>query len=318
MPLQYDPEWHALAGPKLKAQGEVLPLHDVETRRLRYEQLFVSSSYTFPDNIEVNVHDTPPAEDGHQVQIYQVSKKDERKSGERTPAVLHIHGGGFISVHAKDVLPSLVSYVAESGIPFFSVDYRWAPEHPFPAPVEDCFKALQYLQSQADTLGIDPSRIAVMGESAGGGIAAGLAILARDRSLSPPLAKQILLYPMLDDRTVTDASGGLAVFSVNDVITGWTAYVGDDRGTDKVSPAASPARVTDVTGLPPLYLDVGQLDLFLGEDIDYAYKFLNAGIQTELHVYPGVIHAFQRWAHSSHVVKQAFVNRLRAIVTLAQ
>ncbi|KAM5352883.1 hypothetical protein ACJ41O_005605 [Fusarium nematophilum] len=317
MPLEYDPEWFALAGPSLEAQGEVLPVHDVATRRHRYEQLFVASSYTAPDDIDIRVHQAPAA-NGYEVPIYHLSKKRAPSSPERTPAVLHVHGGGFISVHAKDVLPSLVPFVSESGIPIFSVEYRWAPENPFPTPVEDCWAGLLYLQSQAEKLGIDASRIAVMGESAGGGLAAGLTLLARDRNLSPPLAKQILIYPMLDDRTATDHSGGLAVFSVNDVLTGWAAYIGEARGTDDVPPAASPARVTDVTGLPPLYLDVGQLDIFLPEDVDYAQKFLAAGIQTELHVYPGVIHAFQRWAHSSHVVKQAFVNRLRAIVTLKQ
>ncbi|UPK92474.1 hypothetical protein LCI18_003409 [Fusarium solani-melongenae] len=317
MPLQYDPEWFAMAGPKLQAQGEVLPVHDVSTRRSRYEQLFVASSYTYPDDISVRVYETP-ASDDHKIKIYHLSKKGNKPSSKSTPAVLHIHGGGFISVHAKDVLPTLVPFVSESGIPIFSVDYRWAPENPYPTPLEDCWSALLYLQSRADELGIDASRIGVMGESAGGGLTAGLAILARDRKLAPPLAKQILIYPMLDDRTATDHSGGLAVFSINDVFTGWSAYIGQTWGTDDVPPTASPARLTDVTGLPPLYLDVGQLDLFMPEDVDYARKFLESGIQTELHVYPGVIHAFQRWAGSSNVVKQAFRNRLRAIVTLGQ
>ncbi|KAH7142214.1 Alpha/Beta hydrolase protein [Dactylonectria macrodidyma] len=317
MPLQYDPEWFALAGSKLEAQSEVLQIHDVATRRSRYAQLFVQSTYAFPADINIDAFKTP-ASDGHEVVIYRVSKKSEkaRASSSRTPAVLHIHGGGFISVQAKDVLPSLVPYVSESGIPIFSVDYRWAPENPFPTPVEDCWSGLLFLHSQADDLGIDMDRIAVMGESAGGGLAAGLALMARDRNLFPALAKQILIYPMLDDRTVTDKSGGLAVFSINDVITGWAAYVGEAVGTEKVSPIAAPARVGHVTGLPPLYLDVGQLDLFLAEDVAYASKFLEADIQTELHVYPGVIHAFQRWAPTSQVVKQAFINRLRAITTL--
>lgn len=306
-----------MAGPTLEAQGEILPVHDVATRRSRYEQLFIASSYTFQDDIELNVYGTP-ASDGYEIQIYHLSKKGTHKPSGRTPAVLHIHGGGFISVHAKDVLPSLVPYVSQSGIPIFSVDYRWAPENAFPTPLEDCWSALLYLQSHVDELGVNPSRIAVMGESAGGGLAAGLAILARDRTLTPPLAKQILIYPMLDDRTATDHSGGLAVFSVNDVLTGWAAYLGEAWGTDNISPAASPARATDVTGLPPLYLDVGQLDIFMPEDVDYALKFLKGGIQAELHVYPGVIHAFQRWSQASHVVKQAFVNRLRAIITVGQ
>ncbi|KAH7142781.1 Alpha/Beta hydrolase protein [Dactylonectria estremocensis] len=317
MSLRYDPEWFALAGPKLETQSEVLPIHDIATRRSRYAQLFVRSTYAPPADINIDTFKTP-ASDGHEVVVYRVSKKTETETAysSRTPAVLHIHGGGFISVHAKDVLPSLVPYVRESGIPIFSVDYRWAPENPFPTPVEDCWSGLLFLHSRSEELGIDVSRIAVMGESAGGGLAAGLALLARDRNLSPALAKQILIYPMLDDRTITDRSGGLAVFSINDVITGWAAYIGEAMGTDNVSPIAAPARVGHVAGLPSLYLDVGQLDLFLGEDVAYARKFLEAHIQTELHVYPGVIHAFQRWAPTSQVVKQVFVNRLRAITTI--
>ncbi|EXJ71192.1 uncharacterized protein A1O5_06186 [Cladophialophora psammophila CBS 110553] len=315
MPLQYDPEWLALAGPKLEAQKEVLPVHDVTTRRVRYEQLFVGSTYTVPEDIELKVYKAP-ASGGHELAIYHLSKKGAYTLSERTPAVLHIHAGGFISVRASHVLRSLVPFVSQSGIPIFSVDYRWAPENPFPTPVEDCWTGLLYLRSQAEKLGIDVNRIAVMGESAGGGLAAGLTLLARARNFSPPLAKQILIYPMLDDRTVTDHSEGLAVFSINDVLTGWAAYLGEAYGTDNVSPLASPARVDDVTGLPPLYLDVGQLDIFLHEDLAYAQKFLASGIQTELHVYPGVIHAFQRWGAASHVVKQAFTNRLRAITTL--
>ncbi|KAH6972130.1 Alpha/Beta hydrolase protein [Ilyonectria sp. MPI-CAGE-AT-0026] len=315
MPLRYDPEWFALAGPKLEAQREVLPMHDVTTRRIRFEQLFVGSNYTVPEDIGLKVYKAP-ASDGHQVEIYHLFKKGSHSPTERTPAVLHIHAGGFISVRAQHVLPSLVPFVSHSGIPIFSVDYRWAPEHPFPTPVEDCWTGLLYLQSHAEELGVDLKRIAVMGESAGGGLAGSLAIMARDRNLSPPLAKQILIYPMLDDRTVTDHSEGLAVFSMNDVVTGWSAYLGEAYGTDDVSPFASPSRVTDVTGLPPLYLDVGQLDVFLHEGVAYANKYLVAGIDTELHIYPGVIHAFQRWGAGSEIVKHAWTNRMRAITTL--
>ncbi|KAJ4188267.1 hypothetical protein NW767_011928 [Fusarium falciforme] len=315
MPLEYDPEWLSLAGPKLKLQGEILPVGDVETRRSRYAQLFAGHSFTLPEDIELQVHKVA-ASGGYQVSIYHLSKKGAPLSSGSTPAVLHIHGGGFISVHAGDVLPTLVPFVWHSGIPIFSVDYRWAPESPFPTPVEDCWSGLQFIHSRAESFGVDTSRIAIMGESAGGGLAASLALLARDRQLSPPLAKQILLYPMLDDRTETDHTGGLAVFHVNDIVTGWSAYLGETYRTDQVSPFASAARAESVVGLPPLYMDVGQLDVFLPEDVAYAQRFLAAGIQTELHVYPGVIHAFQRWSPDSHVVKQAWVNRMRAISTL--
>ncbi|TPX17880.1 uncharacterized protein E0L32_002981 [Thyridium curvatum] len=318
MPLRYDPEWRSQAGPTLLDQGEVLPVGDVATRRSRYDALFVQYVSEVPEDLELQVYKAP-APDGYEVEIFHLSHKETKAklgAGDKTPAVLHVHGGGFISVRARNILGSIAPFVRESKVPFFSVDYRWAPENPFPTPVEDCWTALQYLHSNAEALGVDKSRIAVMGESAGGGLAAGLAVMARDRRLSPSLAKQILIYPMLDDRTVLDHSDGLAIFSINDVYTGWQAYLGDDYGTDRVSPVAAPARITTAEGLPELYLDVGQLDIFLGEDLAYATKFLSAGIQTEFHVYQGVIHAFQRWSPGSRIVKQAFRNRLGAICTL--
>ncbi|CAK7228062.1 hypothetical protein SEUCBS140593_006789 [Sporothrix eucalyptigena] len=313
MSLYYDPEWIAQAGPSLKGQAEVLPVGDVATRRSRFADLFVRYQFTAPDDIDLQVLQAP-ADDGHVVEIFHLAPKAlKEKLDKPSPAVLHIHGGGFIAVNAHNVLGSLVPLVRASQVPFFSVEYRWAPEHPYPTPLEDCWTGLQYLHAHTDALGIDPKRIAVMGESAGGGLAAGLALLARERSLSPPLAKQILIYPMLDDRTATDHSGGLSVFSLNDVFTGWQAYLGKNYLGEDVSPCAVPARVTDVAGLPELYLDVGQLDLFLHENLDFATKFLRAGIQTELHIYPGVIHAFQRWSPDARVVKQAIENRARAV-----
>ena len=316
MPLRYDDEWRSAAGPTLEEQGEILPVGDVATRRSRFEALFVRYSFEVPDDLELHVHKVA-SPDGYELEVFQLSTKTHpRHTGQTTPAVLHVHGGGFIAVHARNVLGSLVPFVRASGVPIFSVDYRWAPEHPFPTPVEDCWTALQYLHQRANQLNVDTARIAIMGESAGGGLAAGCAIVARDRKLTPALVKQILIYPMLDDRTDTDHSEGLAVFSINDVITGWQALLGDKYKADDVSPSAVPARITDVADLPELYLDVGQLDIFLPEDMAYVNKFLAVGIQTEAHVYPGVIHAFQRWSPESQVVKQAFANRLRAISTL--
>ncbi|KAF9730198.1 hypothetical protein PMIN01_12131 [Paraphaeosphaeria minitans] len=315
MPLQYDPEWHALAGPTLEASKEILPVNDVPTRRTRYEKPYEGIVPTVPDDIEMKVLGIS-ASDGHEIAIYCLSKKRDDSPAKLEPAVLHMHGGGFISVRAHHAVSSLVPFVSQSGVRIFTIDYRRAPEYPFPTPLEDCWSGLLYLQSNAEILGIDTSRIAVWGESAGGALAASLTLLARERGFSPPLAKQILMYPMIDDRTVTDHTGGLDAISINDVITAWTAYLGKAYGTDNLPSYASPGRVSDVKGLPPLYLDVGQLDLFLHEDIAYAQKFLSSGIQAELHVYPGVIHAFQRWSPNSQVVKQAFTNRLRAITSL--
>jgi acetyl esterase/lipase len=315
MALQYDPEFAALAGAQLKAQSIVLPVHDVTARRARMEAFVAGSRPALPGDVEQIIYHAKGS-DGHEVPIYYLRKTGATSRSESTPAVLHIHGGGYIGVSAEDSTPSIAAYVSYSGVPMFSVDYRLAPENPFPIPLEDCWTVLLWLQSQAEKLSIDVSRIAIMGESAGGGLGAGLAQLARDRKFSPPLAKQILIYPMLDDRTLTDHTDGLAIFAVNDVITGWAAYLGADYGTDKVSPYAAAARITDVSGLPPLYLDVGQLDMFVHEDVAFVQKFVTANAALEFHLYSGVPHAFQRFAPASQVAKQAFANRVGAILSI--
>ena len=153
MPLQYDPEWRALAGPALEAQGEILPVHDVATRRSRYEQLFIASSYTFQDDIELNVYGTP-ASDGYEIQIYHLSKKGTHKPSGRTPAVLHIHGGGFdfSARQGRPALPRALRLPCPES-PSFRVDYRSPPRTFSPHPLEDCWSALLYLQSHVDEPG---------------------------------------------------------------------------------------------------------------------------------------------------------------------
>ncbi|KAL6240579.1 hypothetical protein RBB50_012499 [Rhinocladiella similis] len=315
MSLRYDPEWIAATGPSLEVYKKEIPVHDVKTRRDLIGKLYEKFTLSVPEDLDLSTL-YASAPDGHEVTVYRVFKKEVPVSTTPAPAVVHIHGGGYTAVSAAQALPSIVQYVSQSGVQFFTVDYRLAPENPYPIPAEDCYAALKYVQSNAATFNIDPTRIAIMGESAGGGLAAGVAILARERQLSPPLKKQILLYPMLDDRTNKDTVHGLSVFSLSDIITGWSAYLGKAYGTEDVVAAAAAARVTDVKRLPPLYLDVGQLDHFVHENLAYASRFIAADIETELHIYPGVIHAFQRWSLQSHVVRQATVNRMRAIRTI--
>lgn len=212
------------------------------------------------------------------------------------PAILHIHGGGFIV--GEPVIEDVANRMTVRGLgcALFSVDYRLAPETPFPGAIEDCYAALRHITDNAAALGIDPRRIGVMGESAGGGLAAGLALLARDRG-GPPLAFQHLIYPMLDDRTCTmeEPHGftGEFVWTRSSNRFGWTAYLGTAPGGEWVSPYAAPARATDLTGLPPCFVAVGALDLFLEENLDYARRLTRAGVPVELHVYPGAYHGFQ-------------------------
>ncbi|KAL4809789.1 Alpha/Beta hydrolase protein [Aspergillus unguis] len=310
--LRYDPEFYKLAAAGLDKHREVLPVNDVTNRRARVEAFIKGAGQvTLPADIEQVVHHAK-ADDNHDIAIYHFRKKgvDPQAAG---PAVAHIHGGGYTCLSAADSAPILASYVSTTGVPILSIDYRLAPENPFPIPLEDCWAVLLWIYDHAAELGINPSRIAIFGESAGGGLAASLALLARDRKLSPPLAKQILVYPMMDDRTETDHTNGMAVFDVNDVITGWSAYLGDLYKSNKVTPYAAAGRVEDVRGLAPLYLDCGQLDMFIHEGLVHVQKFIAANIPVEFHIYDGVPHAFQRFAPASKVARQAVANRLAAM-----
>lgn len=197
--------------------------------------------------------------------------------------------------------PLLEHIVDAVGCAAVSVEWRRPPEHPFPAPMNDCYAGLHWTHKNAAELRIDPQRIAVGGASSGGGSAAGLALLARDRG-ELPICFQLLVYPMLDDRNVTPASLEVSdptVWNRASNLIGWRSYVGDAVGSEAVSPYAAPTRATDLTGLPPAYLPVGDVDLFLDEDIEYAQRLLQAGVPTELHVYPGGIHGFDLLAPAS-------------------
>jgi len=215
--------------------------------------------------------------------------------GSGRPGILHVHGGGYVLGSAEMTGPTDAAYASELGAVVVSVDYRLAPETPYPGPVEDCYAGLAWLVSQAASLGVDPARIVVTGESAGGGLAAALVLLAKHRA-EYPIAFQHLVFPMLDDRTVThpDPSPyvGQFVWTREANRFGWTSLLGGPPGAADVSPFAAPARAADLAGLPPTFMICGALDLFLEEDLDYARRLIRAGVPTELHVYPGAPHGF--------------------------
>lgn len=206
------------------------------------------------------------------------------------PTIYHIHGGGYVGGKASTLEAFHRPLVRELGCALISVDYRLAPETPHPGPVEDCYAGLAWVHANAAALGIDARRIGVMGESAGGGLAAALALLARDRG-EYGLAFQHLIYPMIDDRTCTTADPhpytGEFVWTADSNRFGWASLLGHEPGRDGVSPYAAAARAEDLTGLPPTFISTGSLDLFLEEDIEYARRLLRAGVPTELHVFPG-------------------------------
>lgn len=210
------------------------------------------------------------------------------------PAIVQIHGGGYV-IGSYDMDDQRFDrWCPDLGVIGISVEYRLSPETPYPGPLEDCYVALKWAYDHAADLGIDPTRIGVGGVSAGGGLAAGLALLARDRD-EVPVAFQVLECPMIDDRQVTVSSrqDGLLVWSRESNTFGWRAYLGALHGTADVPSYAAPARAEDLAGLPPAIVIAGGADGFRDEDIMYAMRLGQAGVQTALHVIPGAPHGVQ-------------------------
>jgi acetyl esterase/lipase len=222
------------------------------------------------------------------------------------PALLWIHGGGYVlgdvqgdDLKAKGLALSLNCVVA-------SVEYRLAPEHPFPAPLEDCYAALKWLAGSADQFGINVERIAIGGASAGGGLAAALGLLARDRA-EVNVCYQLLIYPMIDDTNVEQAGPNVPdapLWTRANNLVGWRSYLQQEPGSEGISAYAAAARAEDVSGLPPTVICVGTPDLFRNEDIAYAQRLMTAGVPTELHVYADGFHGFDMFAVESDAAQR--------------
>jgi len=223
------------------------------------------------------------------------------------PALLHMHGGGYVSGFAGQFNPFLQAVAQNCGCLVVSVDYRLAPETHFPGSLEDNYTALRWLYQNSDELGVDRKRIAIGGESAGGSHSALLAIAARDRR-EIPILFQLLIYPALDDRTGSTRqpppSIGQFVWNAGSNRFGWTSFLGVPAGSPTVPAGAVPARVENLAGLPPAFIGVGALDLFVDEDVEYARRLINAGVPTELLVVPGAFHGFDVFVPDAAVSKR--------------
>jgi acetyl esterase/lipase len=306
--------------PELRVVVEGLPtdrtlnLNDIPTSRAKMKKMLTAMLATLPAVEGVTSQDQfVPGWQGDPAVRVRVYRPNDQPS--KLPALFWIHGGGYVMGDIEQDDRLMKQLVNRVGCVAVSIDYRLAPEHPFPTPVEDCYAGLKWLFAHADELGVEPSRIAIGGASGGGGLTAGLALLARDRG-EVQVAFQLLVYPMIDDRNVTPASYAITdprMWNRESNRLGWKAYLGRDGGGTDVSPYAAAARANDLTNLPPAYIPVGALDLFVDENIEYAQRLIQAGVPTELHVYPGAFHGFDLFAPSARVSKQFKADRDSAL-----
>ena len=283
--------------------------NDPPVGRKIFNDILASMAALIPPSEVAAVERTIPGPDVDiPIVIYQPPSQAPR------PGLLWIHGGGYIIGTARE--DAICNAIAEHvGCTIVSVDYRLAPEATYKESMSDCFVALNWMVDYADELGIEKRRIAIGGNSAGGGLTAGLALYNRDNK-GPDLAFQLLIYPMLDDTHETPSGHEIVYENVwhREVsLKAWRMYLGDECGTDSVSPYAAAARAEDLSGLPPAFVTVGTVDLFRDEDIDYAQRLMAAGVPTELEVYPGMFHAGERVAPDADVSQRMFNGYLNAL-----
>ena len=284
----------------MKATSGGLNLHDLNATRRTMEEIATRRRRfePFPAGIVKQDHFVNQQNKKVMVRVYQPANR----TGE-LPGLLWIHGGGYVlgSVERDDVLAAHMARTVDCVV--VSVEYRLAPEHPYPAPLEDCYTALKWLADESSKLLVERAKIAIGGASAGGGLAAGLALLARDRG-DVDLAFQLLVYPMLDDRNTelpNPTAPDTFVWSRQNNLMGWKAYLGKEYQADNLPVYAAPARAGSLVGLPPAYISVGDLDLFCEENITYAQRLIAAGVSTELHVLPGAYHGFNSFAPKAQI-----------------
>ncbi|GLX94513.1 alpha/beta hydrolase [Herbidospora sp. NBRC 101105] len=298
---------HPNLDPDLRAALEALPplSYDLNTADLA-EIRRARAAACLPPGAGTKVSDVDA--DGLRLRVYRPAGAGD----EPLPCLYWIHGGGMI-IGLPEMDDSRISRFVEAlGCMAVSVDYRLAPEHPYPIPLDDCYRGLLWTAENAAALGVDPDRLAIGGNSAGAGLAAGLALLARDRG-GPRLRFQLLLCPMLDDRddTASAAQFEEAVsWPRGNNRFAWKAYLGD---LTDVPVYAAPARATDLSGLPPAYVDVGDLEVFRDEDALYALRLAAAGVPVEFHLWPGAFHGFAGALPDTPIGRRSTAEQIEAL-----
>lgn len=282
----FDPELDAVlkqfqAG---QAQAEFTHEYIIERRKLQDPEWNISKVHEDPDISSEEVTIQGPGGD-----IILLVLRSKSATKENAPCLYNIHGGAMVLGNRFFAINLLFPEIRALGAVAVSVEYRLAPEHPAPAAVEDCDAGLQWVFENATKLGVDAGKIITVGASAGGGLAAGVALLRRDRK-DPPLFAQCLIYPMLDDRNATVSAKqfhdtGIYTGKTND--TCWGLYLPGIKGSDKVRIYDAPARAEDLSGLPQTFIEVGASEPFRDEDLTFATKLWEQGVQAEFHVWPG-------------------------------
>ncbi|OBJ26734.1 alpha/beta hydrolase [Mycobacterium colombiense] len=309
MPFTLDSEIADGLGPLIEqlTNAEPRQVGDWKTLRATMDALYTHFGALLPAVMDIDTAQyTVRTDDGDELALFWFTKAGVQPGS----AALYLHGGGMIGGSVVGYTPAIRRYVAVSGVPILAVDYRLAPEHRHPTQVEDCYAALKWLAANAERLGVDPERIAVMGDSAGGGLAAATALRSRGRG-EVQLAAQILLYPMLDNRTICGdpALAPYLTWTYDDNITAWEALLG---AGEQVA-CGFPRHAEVLTDLPPAYIEVGELDAFRDECIEYGHRLLRDTISAEIVVRPGCPHAFDIFAPHAEVSTRAFADRARRL-----
>lgn len=296
----------AAVAPELRHPMLYFPMSLRSDLMLRvWRSLFARAATPVAAGVRVRTESVPAADGRPAVRVLVYERGDRaRPSG----ALLWIHGGGLVLGTPERCHEVCSRFAAALGIAVVSVDYRLAPEHPLPAALDDCYAALEWLHARTDVLGIDPSKVAIGGQSAGGGLAACLAQVAHDRG-GPALAFQILQYPMLDDRTTLRTELDALVWTNASNRFGWSSYLGHPVRETEDRPYASAARRSDLRSLPPAWIGIGDIDLFHDECIDYANRLREAGVACELHVVPGMYHGAEQFAAMAPAMR-TFLERM--------
>lgn len=281
-------------------RGRFIPRFSFSPRIVSLLNRSAPKSTEVPDDIDIEDMLVPGPSGNVALRIYRPTSLSSE-----SPALYWMHGGGFLIGSPLQDERSNIDFARELNISVIAVTYRLAPDAPAPAAVEDAYAGLEWVWENAPELGIDRDRIAIGGASAGGGLAASLALFAHDRAEVTP-AFQLLIYPMLDDRTVTRTdhdTSGVRVWTPGSNRYAWTTYLGHEPGLPEASPYAAPARRDDLSGLPPAWIGVGTLDLFFDEDIAYAQRLESSGVPCETYIVEGAFHGFDALFSSTRVAQ---------------